>query len=142
MSNWPCLYNRHVTCSWSVLFATAEHKADSPASERGAREEGREGEDDLRGEEERWGEKPRTNASSGAPELSWSASDDDSPSDNTVYRRKAQIKHCQMCDIKSCALHSFYLSDVSQGVCQRRSVSSHHLHVSLIVTTLFLKGTQ
>lgn len=67
---------------------TAERRADSAESGRGASVGGREGEDDLRGEEEEeeeWrGEEPRINASSGAPVLSWSASDDDSPSDNTV----------------------------------------------------------
>lgn len=58
---------------------TAERRAHSAESGRGASGEDREGEVDLRGEEE-----PRINASSGAPELSWSASDDDSPSDKTV----------------------------------------------------------
>lgn len=69
---------------------TAEHRADNAASEGGASEEGREGEEDLRGEEVRWDEKPRINASSGTPELSWSASDDDSVSDKTVYKRKGR----------------------------------------------------
>lgn len=65
---------------------TAERRADSAESGRGASVGGREGEIDLRGEEEEeWrGEEPRINASSGAPVLSWSASDDDSPSDKTV----------------------------------------------------------
>lgn len=63
---------------------TAERRADSAESGREASDEGREGDVDLRGEEEWRGEEPRINASSGAPELSWSASDDDSPSDKTV----------------------------------------------------------
>lgn len=58
---------------------TAERRADRAESGRGASEEVREGEVDLQGEEE-----PRINGSSGAPELSWSASEDDSPSDKTV----------------------------------------------------------
>ncbi len=68
---------------------TAERRADSAASGRAASEEGREGEVDLRGEEERRGEEPRINASSGAPESSWSASDDDSPSDRTVCEKQS-----------------------------------------------------
>lgn len=57
---------------------TAERRADSAESGRGASEEV-----DLQGEEER-----RINGRSGAPELSWSASEDDSPSAKTVYQKK------------------------------------------------------
>lgn len=69
-----------VTCSCSALLVTAERRADSAASGRGAREEGREGEGD------RCDEEPSIKANRGAPELSWSASDDDSLSDENVYR--------------------------------------------------------
>lgn len=58
---------------------TAERRADSAESGRRVSEEVREGEVDRRGEEE-----SRINVSSEAPELSWSASDDDSPTDKTV----------------------------------------------------------
>lgn len=73
------------------MFATAERRADSTASEMGAseeeeEEEGRVGELDLRGEGERHEGEPRINDSRAEPELSWSASDDESPSKQIVWR--------------------------------------------------------
>lgn len=71
--------NRGVTCSCSVLLATAARSADKAESGGRVREEVREGEE---AEEE-----PRSSASSGAPVVSWSASDDESPSDSSVWER-------------------------------------------------------
>lgn len=59
---------------------TAERRADKAESGTGTSEDAREGEVDRRGEEAG----PRISGISGVPELSWSASEDDSPSDNTV----------------------------------------------------------
>lgn len=59
---------------------TAVRRADSAESGGRVREEVREGEADLQEEEE----EPRISASSGAPVVSWSASDDESPSERTV----------------------------------------------------------
>lgn len=66
---------------------TAERRADSAASGSRVSERGRVGEDDLRGEEQRRGEE-LIKASNAAAELSWSASDEDSPSDKTIYERE------------------------------------------------------
>lgn len=59
-------------------MVTAERRADRAESGRRGSDEGRDGEADLRGDE------PWNNASSGAPEFSWSASDEESPSGKTV----------------------------------------------------------
>lgn len=44
--------SKYVTCSWSILFVTAERRADSVASGKADSEGRREGEDDLRAKEE------------------------------------------------------------------------------------------
>lgn len=60
---------------------TAVRRADSAESGRRVREEEvRDGEADLHEEED----EPRISASSAAPVVSWSASDDESPSERTV----------------------------------------------------------
>lgn len=90
--------NGHVTCSWRVLFVTAVRRADSAESGGRVREEVREGEADLQEEEE----EPRISASSGAPVVSWSASDDESPSERTVWQEKnTQLVLFILCGRKS-----------------------------------------
>lgn len=71
--------NCGVTCSCSVLLATAACSADKAESGGRVREVVREGEEAEEAEEE-----PRSSASSGAPVVSWSASEDESPSDSSV----------------------------------------------------------
>ena len=78
------------TCSWSCLLATAERRADRPASGRRVMEGEvavvevmvivREGEEVRRGDMERRAGDPRSKDSRISPELSWSASEEDSPS--------------------------------------------------------------
>lgn len=66
---------------------TAARSADKAESGGRVREEVREGEVVLQEEEE---EQPRVSASSGAPLVSWSASEDESPSDRTVLQRRTE----------------------------------------------------
>lgn len=68
---------------------TAARSADKAESGGRVREEVREGEVVLQEEEEA---QPRVSvsASSGAPLVSWSASEDESPSDRTVLQRRTE----------------------------------------------------